>query len=217
MLSSRLTAFQRPRAGVHRQTLLPFGWLLAGRHTGRFCGIVCAMRDLAWTALPLGIVLAVAGCGSGDAAKGEGGVASCPPASGGLGTMSWLDDGTLACAVSALATFDSTSTVTLFSLTGATTKVGLGLGVTSTLGPAAVGGTYSCAGNDPGIDVTLNYTQGVANNTFAEACEITLNIQGMAGFHVTGTSSATLMPAAGGTKSITKGVFDAPVTIVGGS
>lgn len=175
------------------------------------------MRDLPWTVLPLGIVLAVAGCGSGGAAKGEGGVAGCPPASSGLGTMSWLDDGTLRCAVSALATFDSTSTVTLFSLTGATTTVGLGLGVTATRGPAAIGGTYSCAGNDGGIDATLNYTQGVTNNTFAAACEITLDMQGTAGVHATGTFSATLMPAAGGTKSITDGVFDAPVTIVGGS
>jgi hypothetical protein len=175
------------------------------------------MREGVAAALSLGVALAVSGCGSGGAAtKGEGGVSGCQPSASGLGMMSWLDDGTQECAVSALATFDGTPR-TLFMLTGATTTIGLGIGVTATQGTAAIGGTYSCAGNDGGLDATLNYTQGTTNNTFASTCEITINMQGTAGVHATGTFSATLMPASGGTKSITNGVFDAPVTIVGGT
>jgi hypothetical protein len=176
------------------------------------------MREGVAAALSLGVALAVSGCGSGGAAtKGEGGVSGCQPSASGLGMMSWLDDGTQECAVSALATFDGTPR-TLFMLTGATTTVGLGLGITSSpQRPAPIGGTYSCAGNDGGLEATLNYTQGTTNNTFATVCQITVNMQGTAGLHATGTFSATLMPAAGGTKLITNGVFDAPVTIVGGT
>ncbi len=187
-----------------------------GSDRRRFCGIVGQMNASCGigTVLSLGIALAAVGCGSSGAVKSEGGVSGCQPAASGLGMMSWLDDGKLECAVSALATFDSTTTLTLFMLTGATTTVGLGFGVTATQGPAAIGGTYSCAGNDGGLDATLNYTQGTTNNTFAQSCAFTLNMQGTAGVHATGTFSATLMPASGGTKSITDGVFDAPVTIV---
>lgn len=173
------------------------------------------LRDGIGTALSLALVLAVCGCGSGGSPKGEGGVSSCQPAAGGLGTMSWLDDGTQECAVSALATFDNTPQLTIFSLTGATTTLGIGFGVSTVLGPGAIGGSYSCAPLDSLI-VTFNYTQG-QTNTFAGSCELTLNMQGTAGVHATGKFSATLMTAAGGTKSITNGVFDAPVTIVGGT
>ncbi len=129
--------------------------------------------------------------------------------------MSWLDDGAAECAVSALATFTTNASLTLFSLTGATTNLGVGIGIESTMGPAAIGGTYACGGNDGGLAATFNYTQGLTNSTFSQACEITINMQGTAGAHATGTFSATLAPASGGTKSITNGVFDAPVTIVG--
>ena len=164
--------------------------------------------------LPLGIVLA-AGCGSSGAPKGEGGVTNCQATSSTTGTMSWLDNGTSECAVSALATFTTNASLTLFSLTGATTNLGVGIGIESTMGPAAIGGTYSCGGNDGGLSATLNYTQGLTNSTFSQSCEITINMQGTAGAHATGTFSATLSPASGGPKSITNGVFDAPVTIVG--
>ena len=132
-----------------------------------FCGIVGGMslRDGIGTALSLALVLAVCGCGSGGAPKGEGGVSSCQPTASSLGTMSWLDDGTQECAVSALATFDNTPQLTMFSLTGATTTLGIGFGVTTVLGPGAIGGSYSCAPLDSLI-VTFNYTQG-QTNTFA--------------------------------------------------
>lgn len=164
-------------------------------------------------ALSLGTALAGAGCGSGGAARGEAG-ASCQPAVTGTGTMSWLDDGAPECAVSALATFENTPQLTLFSLTGATTTLGLGFGVTTVLGPGPIGGSYSCAPLDS-VSVTFNYTQG-QTNSFAQSCDITLDMQGTAGVHATGTFSATLMLTGGGTKSITNGLFDAPVTIVGG-
>lgn len=63
------------------------------------------------------------------------------------------------------------------------------------------------------MNVTFSYTQGLA----AQSCELTLKMQGTAGVHATGTFSATLMLGGGATKAITSGVFDAPVTIRGGS
>jgi hypothetical protein len=172
-------------------------------------------RNGTWALLSLGIALAVAGCGSGGAANSEGGVANCQPASTGLGSMSWLDDGKPACAVTASATFTTNATLTLFSLTGATTSLGVGIGIESTTeGPVPIGGSYACGADDGGIEGTFSYTQGLGTNTFSQSCQISVNMQGTPGLHAMGMFSATLMPAAGGTKSITDGVFDAPVTIV---
>jgi hypothetical protein len=173
------------------------------------------LRDRIGTALSLALVLAVDGCGSSGATKDDGGVSSCQPAASGVGTMSWLDDGTQACAVSALATFDDTPLYTMFSLTGATTTVGISFGVSTVLAPGAIGGSYSCVPLDS-LSVTFSYKQE-QNNIGATSCELTLNAQGTAGVHATGTFSAMFVTTGGGTKSVTNGVFDAPVTIVGGS
>src|SRR5450432_325333 len=102
-----MTRSVRGGAGVLRAVLFQLGQKRAacgGRR--RFCGIVGEMNPRCGiaAALSLGIALAVVGCGAGSAAKGEGGVSSCQPSASGLGMMSWLDDGTQECAVSALAT-----------------------------------------------------------------------------------------------------------------
>ncbi len=169
------------------------------------------------TALQLALVLAACGCGSGGAAKTEGGVSSCPPAASGVGTMSWLDDGTQECATSATATFVNTPLYTMFSLTGAATPLRINSGVSTVLAPGPIGGTYSCVPLDS-VSVTFLYQQG-QNEIGATTCELTLNMQGTAGVHATGTFSATFTPwtTNGGTKSLTNGVFDVPVTITGGT
>jgi hypothetical protein len=162
------------------------------------------------------LVLAACGCGSGGAAKAEGGASGCPPGASGGGTISWLDDGTQECAVSATATFVNTSQYTRFSLTGAATPLGISLGVSTVLAPGPIGGTYSCAPLDS-VSVTFLYKQG-QNEIGTASCALTLNMQGAAGVHATGTFSATFTPwtTDGGTKSLTNGVFDVPVTITGG-
>jgi hypothetical protein len=161
-------------------------------------------------ALSLSLVLAACSSGSGGASsKSEGGVSGCQPVAGGLGAMSWLDDGTQECAVGTSATFVNTSIYTMFSLSGSTTTLGVGLGVSTVLGPGPIGGSYSCAPLDS-VSVTFNYTQG-QTSTAATSCQLTLNMQGTAGVHATGTFAATLMTAGGGTKSISDGVFDVPV------
>jgi hypothetical protein len=66
------------------------------------------------------------------------------------------------------------------------------------------------------LSVTFSYTQE-QNNIGAMSCALTLNTQGTAAVNATGTFSATFVITGGGTKSITSGVFDAPVTIVGGT
>ena len=130
--------------------------------------------------------------------------------------MSWLDDGTPGCAGWAFATFENTPIYTTFSLTGAATPLGISFGVSTVLAPGAIAGSYSCVPLDS-VSVTFNYTQGQGNNFGAQSCELTLNMQGTAGVHATGTFSATFLLTGGGTKAITDGVFDAPVTIVGGN
>jgi hypothetical protein len=129
--------------------------------------------------------------------------------------MSWLHDGTPECADSAVATFQNAPLYTTFSLTGATTTIGIRIGVSTVLGQGPIGGSYSCVPLDS-LSVTFYYTQGQANVS-PQSCELTLNMQGTAGVDATGTFSATFVPAANGTTAITSGVFDAPVTIVGGS
>ncbi|HVV52762.1 MAG TPA: hypothetical protein VHO06_24085 [Polyangia bacterium] len=173
------------------------------------------LRDRIWTALALAFALAAGGCGSSGAAKGEGGVLGCQPILGGGGTMSWVDDGTQACATSAVATFEDTSLSTLFNLVAATTTVGIDFSVSTVLGPAAIGGSYSCVPLDS-LSVTFDYTQA-KTSTAATSCGFMLNMQGTAGVHATGTFSATLTLTGGATKSITDGAFDVPVTIVVGT
>jgi hypothetical protein len=158
----------------------------------------------------LGIALAGAGCGSGDATKGDGAVSSCQPAASGKGTISWLEDGSPECAASATATFSDNSAGTMIYLTGATPTINIGMGVSTVLGPAPIVGSYSCVPLDSRI-VTFSYAQGMA----AQTCELTLNMQGTPGVHATGTFSASVLVAAGVTKTITSGVFDVPVTILG--
>ena len=53
--------------------------------------------------------------------------------------MSWLDDGTQECAVSAQATFANTPVFTTFSLTGATATSGILFGVSTVLAPGPIG------------------------------------------------------------------------------
>jgi hypothetical protein len=171
-------------------------------------------RDGIGTSLLVALVLAAGGCGSGGATKGEGGVSSCPPGASGAGTMSWLDNGTEVCAASATATFADNSISTTFELTGAATPFGVSFGVSTVLGPGAIVGSYSCVPLDS-LSVTFFYTQG-GNSIGAQSCDLTLNMQGTAGVHATGTFSASVFTGGdGGTRSITSGVFDAPVTILG--
>lgn len=99
-------------------------------------------------------------------------------------------------------------------MTAATTTIGILIGVSTVLAPGPIGGSYSCAPLDS-VSVTFYY--GEDNNFAPRSCELTLNMQGTAGVHATGTFSATFVPAADGTTEITSGVFDGPVTIAGGS
>jgi len=125
--------------------------------------------------------------------------------------MSWLDDGTPVCADSD-ATFADTPLYTMFSLNGVATTNRIDIDVGTVLAPGPIVGSYACVPLDS-LSVSFLYTLGQA----AMTCEITLNMQGTPGVHATGTFSATLWPADGGTKMITNGVFDAPVTFLGGN
>jgi hypothetical protein len=161
------------------------------------------------TALSLALVLAVCGCGSGGTGKSA---SSCQPATSGVGTMTWLDDGIEECATSASATFSNNPQYTIFQATNTPPTFGIFFSVSTVLGPGPIGGSYSCVPLDS-LSVTFSYTQG-QSNVAAQSCELTLNPQGTPGVHATGTFSATL---SGGTGSITNGVFDLPVTIYGGN
>jgi hypothetical protein len=169
--------------------------------------VVCALT-LAFVAIGCG------GSSGGTGTNSEGGVTSCKAASPSLGTMSWLDDGTPTCATNALATFTTSAQLSLFSLTAATPSVGISLSVESVGGPTTIGGAYQCGTTDGGIIAGFSYSQGTSVFGLSATCSFELNTQGTSGVHATGTFSGTTTLSNGATKTVTGGVFDAPVTIV---
>jgi hypothetical protein len=162
--------------------------------------------------LPLGVMLAVAGCGSGGAAKAEGGVVSCQPSYSGGGTMGWRDDGTPVCALSASA---SVSTDGTFVVDGMTTTGGISIGIGFPSGVAGMSGAYSCGSHDggPGTSIVDSVGAGPGYIFVAQSCTVSLDMTVTVGARETGTFSATATATGGGTKSITDGVFDVPVAM----
>jgi hypothetical protein len=163
------------------------------------------------------LALVAMGCGGssgGPGNNGDGSVTSCKAVSPSLGTMSWIDDGTPTCATNALATFTTSAQLSLFSLTAATPSAGISLSVESAEGPTTIGGAYQCGTTDGGIVAGFSYTQGTSVFGLSATCSFQLNTQGTSGVHATGTFSGTTTLSNGATKTVTSGVFDAPVTLV---
>jgi hypothetical protein len=130
--------------------------------------------------------------------------------------MSWLDDGQQQCATIVSATYDTGSASSIFEIVGSEASgPGVAFGVETTVGGLTIAGSYSCGVTGDFI-ATLNYQEG-STPAFAASCSITVNsADGAGGVPATGTFSATLTLSAGGTKTISNGVFTSPVQVAGG-
>jgi hypothetical protein len=175
------------------------------------------LQNLRRVGLLVGITLAVLGCGAGGSAQtNNDGSTSCSARFSPGATMSWQDDGTPECADLVSATYDAASATTIFSIIGSKASgLGVGFGVSTTTGGLTIGGTYPC-GASGSFNGTFSYQQG-STDTFASTCSITVNSpDGAGGAPTTGIFSATLTLSGGATKTISNGVFSAPVSVVGG-
>jgi hypothetical protein len=186
------------------------------------------------TALALGLIIAAAGCGSsgvtasdggrggtagGGGAGGSGadgsGAGACVAFSPAGAKMSWLDNGTPQCAYLILATRMTSSSQDFLEII-ASTNEGNGAGITVASYSGPLGGTYHCT--DAIVDGGLGpaYVNFTYPGTLVD-CTITIENPGaVGGANATGSFSATLTAAAGGTTSVTSGSFDTPVMATGG-
>jgi hypothetical protein len=170
--------------------------------------VTCLLKVL------LVVVLLAAGCGSGSSGKGgggEGGAGSCTASLTPGASMSWDENGGFQCAADVSATGLSSATLNLLNLVGSQTSgEGLAFGVTTPGTP--IDGAYSCGASTTDT-VTFNYQQG-QTPTFASTCSITVTSSGEdGGTRATGTFSG-VFDTPSGTRTLTNGAFDAPVTIV---
>ena len=166
------------------------------------------VRKLLWV-----LTLVAIGCGSGSGGKsgGEGGAGSCTASLTPGASMSWDENGAFQCAADVGATGLSSATLNLVNLVGSQPSgEGLAFGVTTPGTP--IDGAYSCGASTTDT-VTFNYQQG-QTPTFASTCSITVTSSGGdGGTRATGTFSG-VFDTPSGTKTITNGAFDAPITIV---
>jgi len=167
------------------------------------------VRWLSQVSLMLLAVLTV-GCGASASGPLRDAAAGTDATTGGAGRMTWKDDGALNTASVFIAYHDIAAATDTLQMIGATTT-----GATMTLDVVTVGkplvpGAYACAQN--GVDplVILTYT-AVANLTTSCTINVT-QVGAPGGARATGTFSAVLQLNAGGTKNLTEGTFDTPVT-----
>jgi hypothetical protein len=152
--------------------------------------------------------LALVGCGSSVGGGGPGGVG--PGGTGANGAISWRDDGVKHTSQFATAARVISSTMDLVELTGGDPTQGIAMAVE--MPPPIEPGVYSCGLTGTNIIVSFAYNSA---GTYL-ACTVEIKAIGaVAGTHVSGTFSATLGAAAGGsgTKAITEGTFDVVQTI----
>lgn len=163
------------------------------------------MRVMSVGVLPL---LAMLACGSGGSSPGDGGGAGSGGGAGG-GPMTWLDDGVRHTALFASAARVTSASLDYIQVTGADASgAGVSFGVSTP--PPLVPGTYSCGLTGGNIIVSLA-ANGSDNAT---VCTIELAAIGaVSGTRATGTFQASLMTTGGGTKTITDGMFDVPLTV----
>ena len=161
----------------------------------------------------LGLVLA-SGCGGtengpGGAGTDGGGGAGGTDASVFRGGMSWKYDGVLHTAQVVMAARRKDSTIDFLEIIGAqSTGDGLAIAISDTTAnnPNTIGGAYVCPSARNAIVI---FTYNVTGANSPMSCMVTLAQAGVVGSqNAVGTFSAVLSNG----KSITEGMFDAPVT-----
>jgi hypothetical protein len=199
------------------------------------------------TIVSVGLLLVFGGCGSsgetadgGSGGKGGGassgaaghggrsgktdaGVSTCPALIAitgfSVGTISWLDNGTLECGALVLAQRNPATLADTIEIDApSTTDRGVDIVLSSYNGP--LGGTYSCqTGNGLTAPNVMFEVTGLETGGFAamSACTITIafTTDSAGTEHAHGTFSGTVT-GDGGTDVITDGTFDITVTLQGG-
>ena len=148
------------------------------------------------------------GCSSSGGA-GDGGATQDTGTAPGSGVLTWKEGGTMHTAQFATATMNRSASLDLFELTGAEQTLGLAFGI-GFMPPPLVAGPYACGGTGyPIVSFTYTGTDGQMLT-----CAIQLSAVGtVAGAHAVGTFTATLGVTGGGSKVITDGRFDVPMTV----
>ena len=149
-----------------------------------------------------------AGCSSSGGAGDGGALRDTGTALGG-GVLTWKEGGTMHAAQFATAAMARSASLDLLEVTGAEQALGLAFGI-GFMPPPLVAGPYTCGGTGyPIVSFTYNGTEGQMLT-----CAIDLTSVGtVAGAHAVGTFTATLGVAGGGSKLITDGRFDVPMTV----
>jgi hypothetical protein len=173
------------------------------------------MKAGATLAFSLFLGLILHGCGSGGgSAPGDGGGGTGGAGSGAGGTLIWQDDGATHRAGFAAASLVHGATLDLLQITGGeSTGIGISFGVGSRT-PPIVAGTYQCAQTGTGPIVSFAYTAPNVDPVYT-SCTIWITTIGVSGgTHCTGTFSAVFpLTGSGGSKAITAGTFDLPLTV----
>jgi hypothetical protein len=154
------------------------------------------------TALLIGALALLLGCGSdgGGPGGGDGGVVPT-----GSGTLTWLDNGTKHTALYPAGARVTSTMMDMVQVSGGEANTGISFGVS--MPPPLVPGTYPCgvSGTGSRIIVSFSYT----SVGLFQGCSVTLtSVGGKTGERAVGTFSAT-----GGGKTITTGMFDVPLTV----
>ncbi|HEY4188767.1 MAG TPA: hypothetical protein VGP07_27110 [Polyangia bacterium] len=153
------------------------------------------------------------GCGSGGAPGGLRGGAGGTTATG-SGSMTWKDDGAAHGASFATGVLARTSVTDLLEVSGADTA-GMAIAFALSTPTPIAAAPFTCAQvGTNGIIVSLVYTTtGNATNS-TQSCAINLATVGTTtGAHAIGTFSAVIALTAGGTKTLSDGQFDLPLTV----
>jgi hypothetical protein len=152
--------------------------------------------------LPLGIFA----CGSSDTPAGGAGDGSAPAS--GSGPLTWLEDGKRHTAPFGSAARVTSAMIDMVQVSGGEAG-GTGISFGVSMPPPLVPGTYPCGVSGNRIIVSFSYTSAGLYQT----CSVTLtSIGAKSGERAVGSFSATF-PASGGTKLITSGTFDVPLTV----
>jgi len=189
---------------------------LAGASAFRHAGPV-STRSNPITAVALYLPLAALLCGG--AGCGSSGGSTSRDGSGGGGssgnTISWQDDGAAHATAFGTASLVTSSGLQILQVAGGEASgIGIAFGVTSK--PRVGLGTFQCgiAADGGGYPITSFSYTATGVDPLYQSCTVAVTALGAAsGERASGTFSAVLTKTAGGTKAITAGVFDLPLTV----
>ncbi len=127
--------------------------------------------------------------------------------------INWLDDGVMMTATTGNATWASMGGTDSVDMFGANRSAGLEI-YTATPTPLAAQ-SYLCGQTTPGQSLLLTYKSGSPTGPAlsSESCTVAFTqIGAVGGGHVTGTFEMVVALPGGGTKTITNGTFELPLT-----